>query len=297
VIDFLAALDIPAVATLHAIHAQPTQHQRAVLVEVSARVRTTIVMSRAAAALLTSAYGIRPDRIEIIGHGVPNLPLVASEATKAGLDLAGRDVILSIGLLGPAKGLELALDALPAVVAKHPAACYVVVGPTRPDLIRDDGETYRAALVDRTRRLGMTDHVRFVDRFVGRVELTRWLQAADVVLTPYADLDQTVSGMLAAAMAAGRVVVATPYAYAIETLAEGRGVLVAPGSPPLLAAAIDRLLDDDEMRLAIGRRAYDASRGAVWPEVGAAYRDLFGRVVANRHMPLGSAAPMAAITA
>ena len=110
-IDFLAALDIPAVATFHTILRDPTARQRAALVEVVDRVRLVVVMSRAAAALLTSVYGVRPDRIVVIPHGIPNLPLVASAATKPGLDLAGRDVILGFGLLGPAKGYELAIDA------------------------------------------------------------------------------------------------------------------------------------------------------------------------------------------
>jgi glycosyltransferase involved in cell wall biosynthesis len=298
-IDFLAALDIPAVATFHTILRDPTERQRAVLVELVDRVRLVVVMSRAAAALLTSVYRVRPDRIVMIPHGIPNLPLVASAATKPGLDLADRDVILGFGLLGPAKGYELAIDALPAVVATHPTACLVIVGPTQPDLLSDDGEAYRTSLIDRVKRLGMTQHVRFVDRFVGRVELTHWLQAADVVVTPYPDLDHTVSGTLSSAMAAGRAVVSTPYAYASEFLAGGRGVIVAPGSPEALAAGIDRMLGDDAKRLAIGKRAYEYSRRMIWPEVGAEYRRLFERVAADAdvHPTVATPAVMAAFTA
>jgi glycosyltransferase involved in cell wall biosynthesis len=295
--DFLAALDIPAVATFHTILRNPTDGQRAVLVETVDRVRLAVVMSRAAASLLTRVYGVRPDRIVVIPHGISNLPLVASEATKPGLDLAGRHVILGFGLLGPAKGYELAIAALPAVVADHPTACLVIVGPTQPDLLRRDGEAYRTSLVDQVKRLGMTQHVRFVDRFVGRVELTHWLQAADVVVTSYPDLDHTVSGTLSAAMSAGRAVVSTPYAYAGEFLAAGRGVIVAPGSPEALAAGIDEMLSDDAMRLAIGKRAYEYSRRMIWPEVGTEYRRLFERVVANVPPTIASPAMMAALTA
>jgi glycosyltransferase involved in cell wall biosynthesis len=295
---FLAALDIPAVATFHAIEPDPNQRERAVVVEVVQRVQATVVMSRSAASLLASAYGIRPDQIAVIPHGVPNLPLVTSEATKAGLDLAGRQVILSFGLLAPAKGYETALDALPAIVAQHPTACYVIVGATQPDLLRRDGEAYRAALADRVKAMGMTGHVRFVDRFVGRVELTHWLQAADVVVTPYPQPGATVSGTLSAAMAAGRPVVSTRYSYAEELLADGRGVIAGDGSPDAIAAAIIGLLDDDTERLAIGLRAYEASRRMVWPEVGAAYRRLFERVVAVARTPVGSSGVLsAAITA
>ncbi|MGI8657268.1 MAG: glycosyltransferase family 4 protein [Candidatus Limnocylindria bacterium] len=288
ILDFVRALDVPAVATLHTILRQPTPRQRAILVALIKEVRATVVMSRSAATLLTSAYGVDRTRLDIIPHGVPDLPMVRSETIKPGLGLDGRDVILSFGLLGPSKGYELALEALPAVVAEHPAACYVIVGATHPDLVRLDGEAYRASLIDRVEKLGLTDHVQFVDRFVGHVELTRWLESADVFVTPYPNLDQIVSGTLSYAMGAGRAIVSTPYTYATELLADGRGVLVPPGSPEALAAALNGLLEDDERRGAFGRRAYEHSRRMVWSEVGTEYRRLFARVVAGVQIPVPS---------
>lgn len=289
VLDFVGALDVPAVATLHTVLREPTPRQHAILVELVKRVRAAVVMSRSAATLVTSVYGVDPTRLVIIPHGVPDLPMVRSETTKPGLGLDGRDVILSFGLLGPGKGYELALEALPAVVAEHPAVCYVIVGATHPDLVRLQGEAYRASLIDRVEKLGLRDHVQFVDRFVGRVELTRWLESADVFVTPYPNLDQIVSGTLSYAMGAGRAIVSTPYAYATELLADGRGVLVPPGSPGALAAALNGLLEDDELRGALGRRAYEHSRRMVWPEVGTDYQRLFARIVADVQTPVTSA--------
>ena len=185
VLEFARALDIPAVATLHTVLRDPTARQRMILTRLIDSVAATVVMSRSAATLLKRAYGVDARRVEIIPHGVPDLPLVEPATVKAGLGVEGRDVILSFGLLGQGKGYELALDALPAVVAAHPKALYVIVGATHPNLLRTEGEAYREALVAQARRLGMADHVRFVDRFVGRVELTHWLEAADVFVTPY----------------------------------------------------------------------------------------------------------------
>jgi glycosyltransferase involved in cell wall biosynthesis len=281
VIDFVRSLRVPAVATLHTVLRDPSAGQRAVLSELVDRTEATVVMSRSAATLLRNIYGVDSSRLHIIPHGVPDLPLVDPEAVKAGLGVAGRDVILSFGLLGPGKGYELALDALPAVVAAHPAACYVVVGATHPDLLRTEGEAYRQRLVAQVQRLGMTDHVRFVDRFVGRVELTRWLEAADVFVTPYPKLGQIVSGTLSYAMGAGRAIVSTPYAYATEVLANGRGLLVPPGSVSAWASALNDVLGDRGLRAAIGRRAYAYSRRMVWSAVGAEYRGLLGRVATN----------------
>jgi len=296
VIDFVRALRLPAVATLHTVLQDPTVRQRAILSQLVDSVAATVVMSRSAAALLTSAYGVDARRLEIIPHGVPDLPLVDSASVKAGLDVEGRDVILSFGLLGQGKGYELALDALPAVIAAHPAALYVVVGATHPDLLRTEGEAYRQTLLAQVDRLGLRNHVRFVDRFVGRVELTHWLEAADIFVTPYPNLDQIVSGTLSYAMGAGRAIISTPYAYARELLADGRGILVAPGSPADLAGALSQVLDDHELRAALGRRAYEHSRRMVWSAVGGEYRRLFGQVAASEHVPLHMS-PLAAVNA
>jgi glycosyltransferase involved in cell wall biosynthesis len=219
-------------------------------------------MSRSAASRLATAYGVDARRLDIIPHGVPNLPLVEPETVKASLGVAGRRVILSFGLLGPGKGYELALEALPSVVAKNPTACYVVVGVTHPDLIR--------------------------------VELTRWLEAADVFVTPYPKLDQIVSGTLSYAMGAGRAIVSSPYTYAAELLADDRGVLVEPRSATALARALNRVLGDDELRASLGRRAYAHSRQMVWPAVGARYRTVFERAVGKVAPPVlvGSLAAM-----
>jgi glycosyltransferase involved in cell wall biosynthesis len=289
VVDFARSLGVPAVATLHTILRKPTAHQRAILVELVDSVSATVVMSRSAAALLTAAYGVDPLRVEIIPHGVADLPLVRSESVKPSVGLAGRRVILSFGLLGPGKGYELALDALPAVAAAYPDVCYVIVGATHPDMVRREGEAYRQSLVERVERLGLWDHVRFVDRFVGRAELERWLESADVFVTPYPNLEQIVSGTLSSAMGAGRAIVSTPYTYASELLANGKGVLVAPGSSEALGAVLVSLLGDDRRRADLGRRAYAHSRGMVWAESGGRYRRLFARVAAATATPEAAA--------
>ena len=278
VLDFVRALMVPSVTTLHTVLQHPTPGQRAVLSALVAMTDATVVMSRSAADLLTSVYGVDRSRLRVIPHGVPELPFVDPVTVKPALGLEGRKVILSFGLLGPGKGYELALAALPGVVAAHPSVLYVVVGATHPDLLRSQGEAYREGLVGTVARLGLEDHVRFVDRYVGRAELRQWLEAADVFVTPYPNLDQIVSGTMSYAMGAGRAIVSTPYAYASELLADGRGVLVPPASPVALSAALNELLADPALRAAIGSRAYAHSRRMIWSAVGAEYRDLFAHV-------------------
>ncbi len=268
VLDFVHALDAPAVATLHTVLRHPTPNQRAILLELIRAAAATVVMSRSAAHVLTGTYGVAATRLDVIPHGVPNLPLVDAETIKPALDLAGREVILSFGLIGPGKGLELVIDALPAVVAARPTACYVDPRCHSSEPAGHRGRE-RTAGPSRTawRVLGMGKHVRFIDRFVGRVELTRWLEGADVFVTPYPNLDQIVSGTLSYAMGAGRAIVSTPYAYATELLDGGRGVLVPPGSPAAWADALIGLLENDELRAALDERAYEHSRAMVWSNV------------------------------
>jgi glycosyltransferase involved in cell wall biosynthesis len=275
VLDFVDALDLPAVATLHTVLRQPTEQQRRILSTLVRSMASTVVMSNAAAERLADTYDIGDSPIVIIPHGVPDLEYMQPHTAKPPVGLAGHRVLLSFGLLGPGKGYELAIEAMPAIVEAAPDVRYVVLGATHPELLLHEGEAYRNRLTARAAELGVADHVRFVDRFVNSSELGKWLQAADLFITPYPNLEQIVSGTLTYAMAAGRTVVSTPYTYAVELLDEGRGVIVPPASPNDLAAEVISLLEDSVRRIAIGRRAWEHTRPMIWPRVGATYRAVF----------------------
>ncbi len=282
VLDFVQALRTPVVATLHTVLQNPTPSQRRILSKLVHVAAETVVMSASAASLLTRSYGIDPARLEIVPHGVPQLPLVAPDTVKPQLGLSGHTVILSFGLLGPRKGYESAIAAMPAVVRADPTALYVIVGATHPDLIRLEGESYRNRLAQLASSLGVADRVRFVGRYVAASELALWLAAADIFVTPYPNLEQIVSGTLSYAMGAGKAIVSTPYDYASERLAEGRGRLVAAGSTDALAEGLIELALNSKLRTEHGRLAYAHSRGMHWPEIGAAYRQIFTRAAASR---------------
>lgn len=278
ILDLVEGLRVPAVATLHTVLRQPSPSQRRVMTRLLDRTAAAVVMSKVAARLLRDVYGADASRIRVIPHGVPDLPYVDPEVRKPAFGLDGRSVILSFGLLGPGKGYELVIEAMTWVMRDRPDALYVILGATHPDLIRTEGEAYRDRLRSAVHKLGLRGHVMFVDRFVGQEELGRWLQAADVFVTGYPNLDQIVSGTLSYALAAGRPVVSTPFAYASEVLSDGRGVLVAPNSAEALADGLLGVLGDEEWRGEIGRRAYAYSRKRIWREVGAAYVSLFDEV-------------------
>jgi len=278
VLDFLAALSVPAVATLHTVLRHPTVGQRRVMQGILDATAAVVVMSKAAATILVDHYAADLSRVEIIPHGVPDLPFVEPDSVKAGLGLHGRHVLLSFGLVGPSKGYGSVIETMPDVVRAVPNACYVILGATHPELQRTEGERYRTRLETLAGDLGMSEHVVFIDRFVTQHELSRWLEAADVFVTPYPNLDQIVSGTLSYAMAAGKASVSTPYLYASELLAHGRGRLVPPGKPGAMSDALIELLKDHGLRAAMAQRAYLHGRGMVWSRVAADYEQLFTRL-------------------
>ena len=278
VLGFLAALSMPAVATLHTVLRHPTVGQYRVMRGILDATAAVVVMSQAAATMLVDRYAADSGRVEIIPHGVPDLPFVGPESAKSRLGMGGRHVLLSFGLVGPGKGYESVIRTMPDVVRAVPSACYVILGATHPELQRTEGERYRIQLETMVADLGMTGHVVFIDRFVTQHELGRWLEATDVFVTPYPNLDQIVSGTLSYAMAAGKASVSTPYLYASEILADGRGCLVPPDDPGAMADALIELLQDHDLRAAMAQLAYRHGRGMLWSRVAADYERLFTRL-------------------
>ena len=281
VTDFMDAATAPVVTTLHTVLPNPPLKYRDSLLSVVERSARLAVMTETARDLLCSVYGADRARVAVIPHGTPVLPEPADDLRQR-LGLEGRTVLLTFGLLGPSKGIEFALDALAPVARAHPEVLYVVLGATHPEIVRRHGESYRESLQERVAELGLSDHVRFVDRYVEGPELGRWLQAGDVYVSPYPGMDQICSGTLAYALAAGLPVVSTPYLHAAEVLADGAGALVPFGDVAGFSAALAGYVGDADMRAEASRRALAIGAPTAWPETGEAYRQLFEEAVAER---------------
>ncbi|HZP59816.1 MAG TPA: glycosyltransferase family 4 protein [Opitutaceae bacterium] len=267
ILTLLRALRVPVVSHLHTIQDQPAPAFRRVLEEIVRLSARTVVMSQRGRELIETVYGAAPDRIDVIPHGIPDMPFVDPHFYKEPLGLAGRRVILTSGLLSPNKGIEYMIEALPQIVRKFPAAIYIVLGATHPVQRRLEGEAYRLMLERLVDRLGLTRHVLFCNRFVSDDELKKFLGAADVYVTPYLDPTQITSGGLSYAFGCGRAVVSTPYWHAGELLADGRGVLVPFRDSAALAREINALLDDDVRRREICHHAYRLGREMIWRNV------------------------------
>ncbi len=273
-LELLRALRMPIVTTLHTILATPDPRQRAVLETLVGLSERVVVMSSDGAALLESVHHVDSQKIDVIPHGIPVVP---PRHSKAVLGAEDRHVILTFGLLSPDKGIEHVIDAMPAILERHPNTDYIVLGATHPHVKQQHGEAYRLMLQARAERLGIQPNVLFRNRFVSHEELVEFLGAADLYITPYLNEAQSTSGTLAYAVGSGKAVISTPYRYARELLSEGRGILVPWRDSGAIAREVIGLLDAPEQRAELQQRAADFGRTMGWPIVARRYLEVFER--------------------
>lgn len=282
ILALLRDLRMPIVTTFHTVLRDPDPDQLRVLQEVAALSDRVVVMSERGITYLKDVYGVAPEKIDHIPHGIPDVPFVDSSFHKDLFGVEGKTVLLSFGLLSANKGIETVIAALPAILARHPNVVYIVVGATHPNVLRHDGESYRLSLQWLAQEKGVDGQVIFYNRFVSIEELIEFISAADIYITPYLTANQITSGTLAYTVGAGKAVISTPYWYAEEMLAEERGVLVPFHDPAAMAAQVIDLLDNEPKRDAMRKRAYLFGRAMIWPQVARRYMETFARARAER---------------
>lgn len=281
-LGFLDAVTMPVVTTLHTVLPEQDLHQQRVMDAIIARSSRLVVMAEKAAEILSANHGVGDAMIDIVPHGIPDVAFESSAMFKDDFGLGGRSVLLTYGLLGPGKGIEHAIRAMPEIIRRHPEVLYIVLGATHPNLLEREGEAYREGLEELADELGVADHVVFENRFVTGDELARFIGATDVYLTPYLNEMQVTSGTLSHVFGAGRAIVSTPYWHARELLGDELGVLVPFRNSVAIADGVCGLLDEpmraDDMR----RKAYDLSRSCVWSEVADQYMEIFDEVAEQK---------------
>ncbi len=275
VLALMRDLHMPIVTTLHTVLDKPNADQKRVMKELDRLSARLIVMTERSALMLTKIYGVSPSKIDIIAHGIPDMPFVDPTFFKDQFGVEGKKVLLTFGLLSPNKGIEHMIRALPKVVERHPDLVYIVLGATHPNLVRDHGESYRMSLERLITDLRIKKHVAFYNRFVELEELKEFLGAADIYITPYLNPAQAVSGTLSYAFGCGKPVISTPYWHAEELLANDHGVLVPFGDSDALAAAINTLMEDDGRRNTMRKKAYMLGREMIWQQSAFHYAESF----------------------
>ena len=278
----LKELRMPVVTTLHTVLSEPNASQRRVMDELARRSDRLVVMARKGREILRDTYGVSEAKVDVIPHGIPDIPFMDSGCYKAQFGVEGRLVLLTFGLLGPGKGIEHVIEALPEIVRKHPNLVYLVLGATHPHLVAREGERYRLGLERLAEDRGVKEHVIFYNRFVSLDDLKEFIGATDIYLTPYLNEAQITSGTLAYVFGAGKAVVSTPYWHATELLAEDRGVIVPFRNPTAIADGVCGLLEHPERLEKMRHAAYAMGREMIWPAVAKLYVESFQRARADR---------------
>ena len=278
----LKEVHMAVVTTLHTVLREPNAAQQRVMEELLRRSDRLVVMARKGAEILRETYGVPDTKVDIIPHGIPDMPFIDSSFYKAQFGVEGRTVLLTFGLLGPGKGIEYAIEALPEIVKRYPNVVYLVLGATHPHLVARDGESYRLGLERLAEDRGVKEHVIFYNRFVSLDDLKEFIGATDIYLTPYLNEAQITSGTLAYVFGAGKAVISTPYLHAQELLADGRGILVPFRDPHAIAEGVYAFLDDPARLQETRQNAYQLGREMIWPAVAQRFIESFQRARTER---------------
>lgn len=272
--SFLDKLEKPVATTLHTVLPSFEEAKQRVFNRIVKRSNAIVVMNETTKALLKQ-HGVSSKKLRLIPHGCPDVPLISSAKVKPVLGLKDRVVLSTFGLLSRGKGIEYVIDALPKIVAKEPKAVYYVLGVTHPQVKSSEGEDYRNMLMRKAKDLGVSEHVKFLNRFLSKPELLNYLQATDVYITPYLSPNQVSSGTLSYALGAGKAIVSTPYLHAKEALGDGRGVFCEFNDSASIADNTLEIIENKSLRRSLERKAYMYSRRFTWPLIAKKYLALF----------------------
>jgi len=280
ILSLIGSLSVPVVVVLHTVLKNPTPNQKKIIQEMAQRAGQLVVMSDLAVTLLREVYAVPAEKVRMLYHGTPDFTSLNNRHYKKRFQVEGNQTLLTFGLLSPNKGIETVINALPKLVREFPKLIYVVLGKTHPNVLKEYGEKYRAGLIALVDELDLQEHVIFDDRFVNLEELYAWLMAADIYITPYLNEAQIVSGTLSYAVGAGTAIISTPYWYAKELLAEGRGLLINFADSAALADTLRDLLSDKAKLKSLRAKTYKFGRQMRWEIVAEKYLELFRRTAA-----------------
>ena len=286
IIDLAKELKIPFIVTTHTVLLEPSAKQRTVLRDLGRLSTKVVTMAGSSIPILIGTYGIEAQKIEFIPHGVPDMKVEPRDKLKADRGLLGKSVISSFGLISPAKGLEFGIEAVAKAAADYENLIYLILGKTHPCVKESRGEEYRQSLMDLSQSLGVGDNVRFIDKYLTKEEVVTYLNMSDIYLTPYLSKEQAVSGTLAYATGCGRVIVSTPYRYAEEMLAGGRGLLAQFRDSESIASCIRSVLGNPARKSEMERRALIMGRKMTWPTVAGQYAQLCMNIIHPIHLLL-----------
>lgn len=277
ILDLINNLEIPVVTTFHTILPKPDPKQQSILNELGKKSEKVITMARNTKPLLKSVYGIDPEKIEMIHHGVPKRPFQSRESLKIKYGYNNRQIISTFGLIGPSKGIEHGIEAISKVVMDHKDVRYLILGQTHPAL-KEEGDAYRNKLEELVENLDLSDNVEFINKYLSKDEIIEYLQLSDIYMTPYLGKDQAVSGTMAYAVGYGKAIISTPYMYAKEMLSGDRGFLAEFSNPDSLAECIKNIIKNPNIKAKMERDTMKLGRTMYWDKIAQCYLEVFSNI-------------------
>lgn len=266
IVNFLENLNKPVITTLHSVLRLHSPHRKELSQKIIDLSEVIVVMTDNAKKILLEIFEVTSEKIKVIRHGVPNVRFDDKEKVKEKLQLKGRLIFSTFGLINRGKGIEYALGAIKDIVKEHPETLYLIIGITHPAIIKREGETYRKMLEKLVLKYGLSNNVKFINKFLDYSQLVDYLVATDIYLSPQQDFNQSFSGTVSYAMGCGCAVISSPTAYALEILANNRGVIAKPKSI-MIKKSIKKVLENGNL----GRyqlRSYNFARSMIWSVVG-----------------------------
>jgi glycosyltransferase involved in cell wall biosynthesis len=273
----LKKLQKPIITTLHTILPAPDERMRNIVQAIMKYSKGIIVMTHSSKEILKKDYGLDPDRIQVIPHGIHHVPYRTSKHAKSALGISNKLILSTFGLLSPDKGIEYAIEALPEIVAKFPNVQFFVIGVTHPVVLEQAGENYRNFLTKKVHQLGLSSYVSFYNTYFAVNKLLQFLEATDVYLSTSLNPNQIVSGTLSYALGSGRPVISTAFAQAKQDITSDVGILIDFKNPQAFTDAIIKLLSNDQLRLQMGKNAYFRTRHMTWDNVARSYLKYFSQ--------------------
>ena len=281
IIKLLELLSKPLIITTHTIPDDPCKGYGLVLKDVLKFAEKVIVMMPESIQKLIKRYDCPKEKIEIIPHGVPDIPLESNDKYKKKKGLEGRIILGNINLLSTSKGLEYTIEALREIKNRFDNVLYLIIGQTHPVVLKEEGEKYRNFLKEKIEEYGLQENVKFINKYISLNDLIEWLKVIDIYITPYLDPQQSASGALAYAIGAGKVCISTPYLYAKEVLADGRGIIIPFRNSQAIADAVIEICKNPQKKQELEKKTYKFGRLMTWYTVALQHLNLFDEVIAK----------------
>ncbi|MFH1594604.1 MAG: glycosyltransferase [Candidatus Omnitrophota bacterium] len=174
IVSFLEALKKPSIVTMHSVLPSPDEEMYRVVRAIAEHASGLVAMTRHSRELLVSVYGISEEKISVIPHGIHAMPYSPSVKPKSFLGFPKKIKLLTFGFLSRGKGLEYVIEALPEVIKVNPDFLYIILGVTHPNVLKEEGESYRNSLIQKIHELKLASHVNFYNEYVTLEELLQF---------------------------------------------------------------------------------------------------------------------------